>query len=94
MENYIIESKSERLDRRIAKFRRDKEHFQYLINKGFHQLDIASRLIHNMLFSMRIGLENKYPDVSSDEIHEKMKKIMENDMKIKKLKRRKPNDRN
>jgi len=94
MDNYVIESKDERLNRRISKFRRDRAHFQYLINKGLHPLDIADQLIHNMFVSMRIGLENKYPAASSEEIHEKMKTLIEKDYKIKILRRRKSNGRN
>lgn len=93
MEKYIIESKNERLTRRISKFLRDWEHFQYLIKKGYHPLDITDSLTHNMLQSIRIGLENKYPKASQQEIHEKMKKLVENDHNLKKL-RRTSNGRN
>ena len=94
MNKIEIESKDERLNRRISKFRRNSAHFQYLINKGLHPLDIADQLIHNMFVSMRIGLENKYPEASSEEIYEKMKALIEKDHKIKILRRRKSNGRN
>ncbi len=94
MEKYIIESKNERLTRRISKFLRDWEHFQYLIKKGHHPLDITDSLTHNMFQSIRIGLENKYPDASKQEIHEKMKKLIENDHNLKKMRRRTSNGRN
>lgn len=94
MENYVIESKDERLNRRVSKFRRDWEHFQYLVKKGLHPLDIADRLNHNMFVSMQIGLKSKFPEASLEEIHDKMKIMIENDHKIKKLRRRKSNGRN
>ncbi len=94
MENYILESKDERFNRRISKFRREWEHFQYLIEKGLHSLEIADRLNHVMFTTMQVGLINKYPDASKEEIREKMKQIIENDIKIKKLRRRKSHGRN
>ena len=94
MENYVIESKNERLNRRILKFRRDWEHYQYLIKKGLHPLDITDRLIHIMFHSLQVGLENKYPNASPKEIHAKMKILLEKDLKLKKLRRRRPNGRN
>ncbi len=94
MENYVLESQEERLNRQVTKFRREREHFQYLIKKGLHPLDIADRLTHNMSVTMRIGLENKYPEASPEEIFAKMRIIMENDLKIKNLRRRNLRGRN
>jgi hypothetical protein len=94
MEIYVSESRDERLKRRLSKFRREWVHFQYLIKKGLHPLDIASRLTHNMFVSMQIGLEAKFPEASREEIHKKMKIIIANDRKIKKLGRRKSHGRN
>lgn len=53
MEAYVSESRDERLKRRLSKFRREWEHFQYLIKKGLHPLEIAGRLTHNMFVSMQ-----------------------------------------
>ena len=94
MEAYVSETREERLKRRLSKFRRDWEHFQYLIKKGLHPLDIAGRLTHNMFVSMKLGLETKFPEASPEEIHEKMKIIIVHDQKIKKLGRRKSHGRN
>ena len=94
MKNTVIESKNERLNRRVSKFRRDWMHFRYLIKKGLHPLDIADRLNHNMIISMQVGLSNKYPDASIEDIREKMKLLIENSQKLKNLRRRKSNGRN
>ncbi|WP_371802415.1 hypothetical protein [Candidatus Lokiarchaeum ossiferum] len=94
MEDYIPESQEVRLNRRIAKFQREREHFQYLIKKGLHPIDIADQLIHNMFVSMRIGLEKKYPEATPEEIYGKMKAVIENDLKIKNLRRRSCHGRN
>ncbi len=88
MKNYTIKSKDERLNRRISKFRREQIHFQYLLEKGHHPVDIADQLNHNMFCSMRIGLENKYPDASNEEIDAKLKLLIENNHKLKKGRRR------
>lgn len=87
MEKYILESKNERLARRISKFLRDWEHFQYLLKKGYHPLEISDSLTHNMFQSIRIGLQNKYPKASQQEIHKKMKKMVEYEHNLKKLRR-------
>jgi len=89
MENYVLESKDERLSRRISKFRRDWEHYQYLIKKGLHPLEIVDRLNHAMFASMQIGLKNRHPDASNEEIRERMKQMVENDQKLKSLRGRK-----
>ena len=77
------ESSEEREQRRIAKFRRNQEHFRYLIEHGMDPLTIADQLTHNMLESMRIGLETKFPEATPAQIREKMKELIEQNRKLK-----------
>ena len=75
----------DRHKRRLDKFRRDQVHFKYLQNKGYNSLDIADRLIHNMLETLYIGVKVQYPEVSEQELKIKLRQIALQDMKIKNL---------
>lgn len=89
MENYVMKSLSQnnRFSRRISKFQRELQHFRYLLKKGNHPIDIVDQLNHNLFVSMRVGLENKYPDAPKEEIDEKLIQLVENNQKLKKKRR-------
>ncbi len=53
---------------RKEKYRQDQIHFEYLLAKGLHPIEIADNLIHIMLEVMTEGIRNQYPTASNDEI--------------------------
>ena len=56
------------LKTRKEKYRKDQEHFEYLLAKGLHPIEIADNLIHIMLEVMTEGLRNQYPTATDDEV--------------------------
>jgi len=84
--------KSTLFELRKAKFFREQSHLAYLKNKGLSNLEIAGRLIHEMLALLKAGVQKKYPDASESEIDQKMREIAELDHKIKKLHKMRPDE--
>jgi hypothetical protein len=53
---------------RKEKYRQEQGHFEYLLAKGLHPIEIADDLIHIMLEIMTEGIRMQYPDASNDDI--------------------------
>ena len=83
---------SSRFELRKEKFLREQSHLLYLKNKGMSNLEIAGRLIPEMLMLLKAGVQARYPDASTSEIDQKLREIAEFDMKIKKLHKMRPNE--
>ncbi|MHA1650721.1 MAG: hypothetical protein ACTSYB_11050 [Candidatus Helarchaeota archaeon] len=64
-------------NRRKKKFQREEEHFNYLLAKGIHPVEMADRLIHFMLDVMRTGFKNQYPNATDEEIDSMMREQFE-----------------
>ena len=76
---------------RFAKFKRELDHFTYLKKKGYTSLEIADILIHEMLETLRIGIQMRYPNADDEEIKRKMMQIALQDLSLKKRARLKHN---
>lgn len=74
---------------RINKFLKEKEHIDRLISRGLHPIEIADRLIHNMLDLMREGYRNEFPNADDEEIFRKMQKQVNLYKKMKHKRRKK-----
>ena len=53
-----------------------------LEKKGLKSLEIADNLIHQMFEIMRIGLKNRYPQLSPEELKNKMRDISRREQMI------------
>lgn len=79
------------LNQRKRKFQRDDAHFNYLLAKGIHPVEMADGLIHIMLDVMREGFRNQYPRASNEEIDSMMQEHFEAYNRLKIIHRRKVN---
>ena len=74
-----------------AKFKRELEHFNYLKQKGYNSLDIADKLIHEVLETLKFGIILRNPKATIEDIKQKMMLIALQDQKIKKWRRSRNN---
>lgn len=81
----------DRESERIAKFKRELAHFTYLKEKGYNSLEIADKLIHGMLETLKWGVQSRYPDADAEEIRKKLMEIALRDLRLKKIARLKKN---
>lgn len=81
----------DRQNEREAKFRRELEHFNYLKQKGYNSLDIADKLIHEMLETLKYGIKLRNPNANADQIRQKMLQIAVQDQLLKEKRRSRRN---
>ncbi len=60
-------------DLRWRKYQKEQDHIQKLLEKGFHPIEIADRLIHLVLQTMAEGYKNDHPHLTETEILSKMR---------------------
>ncbi|MHA1618031.1 MAG: hypothetical protein ACTSVZ_02045 [Promethearchaeota archaeon] len=68
----------------IAKFKREHEHFIYLKKKGYTSLEIASKLTHEMLETLKDEVQMCYPNADAEEIRIRMIQVVLRDESRKK----------
>ena len=73
---------TKRQQRQMEKFRLEIRHFDYLKEKGLTSLEIADTLVHQMFEMMKMGLKNRYPHLSPNEISMKMREISKQELEI------------
>ncbi|MHA1144251.1 MAG: hypothetical protein ACTSRW_05895 [Candidatus Helarchaeota archaeon] len=80
---------SELFKQRKNKFLREMHHLQRLEEKGFHNLEIADRLIHGLIDLMQQGVRNQHPGASEKQINQILKEEIKATLELKKKWRKK-----
>ncbi|QEE15967.1 hypothetical protein DSAG12_01795 [Promethearchaeum syntrophicum] len=58
------------------KYRQDKNHIKYLIEKGWHPLDIADQMTQYTIIMLKEGIHKRHPEWTSEEILTEMRRLV------------------
>jgi hypothetical protein len=83
-----------RAQRRKEKFLLEIKHFEYLKRRGLTSLEIAESLIHNMFVAMEEGIRQKDPNITTQELSQRMREISERELLIRNKRKRSTHGRN
>ena len=64
------------------KYRQDKNHIKYLIEKGWHPLDIADQMTQFTIIMLKEGIHKRHPEWTSEEILTEMRRLVLLDKKM------------
>ena len=68
----------ERAWRIREKFSRDWRHVKYLLEKGWHPLEIADQMTQYTILTLREGIRQRHPEFNDREILQEMRKKISN----------------
>ncbi len=67
---------------RIAqKFAEEQAHIQYLLQQGWHPLDIADQMMHHLLELLRESIFQQHPEWTEDQIIQEMRRRVKSNKK-------------
>jgi len=58
------------------KYRQDRNHIKYLIEKGWHPLDIADQMTQYIIIMLKEGIHKRHPEWTSEEILAEMRRLV------------------
>ena len=66
------------------KYEEDQKHVQYLLEKGWHPLEIADQMTHFAITTLREGIKQRHPQWSEERILEEMREKLWKDSQLQK----------
>ena len=64
------------------KYRQHKNHIKYLIEKGWHPLDIADQMTQFTIIMLKEGIHKRHPEWTSEEILAEMRRLVLSNSKM------------
>ena len=58
------------------KYIQDKNHIKYLLEKGWHPLDIADQMTQYTIIMLKEGIHKRHPEWTSEEILTEMRRLV------------------
>ena len=58
------------------KYKQDRDHIKYLLEKGWHPLDIADQMTQYTIIMLKEGIHKRHPEWTSEEILTEMRRLV------------------